>query len=95
MTGSHSGSTSTGSAPIGTTPAVSAATTNLHWTLQSPIKMSKVTPYYGKLGIKLSTDNYIPWSRVVEATLSPIDLFDYCLGKIPTPSDPGELLYWK
>jgi hypothetical protein len=28
-------------------------------------------------------------------TLSPIDLFNYCLGKIPTPSDPRELLYWK
>src|ERR1700722_18365272 len=95
MTGSCSGSTFAGSAPLVSGTSASATATTTHWTWDTPFETPKVTPVFGTLGVKLSTDNYIPWSRVVEAVLSALDLFCYCLGTLPKPSDPRELLYWK
>ena len=45
------------------------APTARHWTLNTPIEMSRVTPFYGKLSIKLATDNYVAWARVAETAL--------------------------
>ncbi len=66
-----------------------------HWTLKAPIEMSKVTPFYGKLGTKLSTSNYVAWARIVETALRSIGIFGYCDGSIALPTDVGEQIYWR
>src|SRR5436190_7648381 len=95
MTGSRSASTSNGSAPPTNTAGPSATNSTTHWTLLAPIEIAKLTPLYGKFGIKLSTDNYVAWARVAQTALTSAGLFVYCNGDLPEPSDPGQQIYWK
>ena len=75
----------------GTSQVVSAA----HWTLSGPIEISRISPLYGKLGIRLSSDNYVAWARVISTALKTVDLFGYCEGNIAQPKDAGEMLLWR
>jgi hypothetical protein len=72
-----------------------SSTTKAHWSLDTPIDIAKITPFYGKLGIKLSTDNYVAWARVAETSLRTVKLFEYCLGTVAMPTDAGDEIYWR
>jgi transposase InsO family protein len=79
------GSASSSKAPV-TTP---------HWSEKTPLDVTKVSPFFGRLGIKLSNDNYIPWSRIIETALKSVKVFEYCNGTAAIPTDADELANWK
>src|SRR3984957_1900689 len=79
--------------------AAAAATTApampVHWTFASTIDITKVTPFFSKLGIKLSSKNYVAWAQVTKTALRSINLFDYCDGSLSEPTDPAHGTSWR
>ncbi|KAG6852143.1 hypothetical protein C0991_002635, partial [Blastosporella zonata] len=60
-----------------------------HWSLMKDIDPSK----YGhllRLPHKLAPSNYITWITMIESNLNTVDLFKYCLGKVPKPEPKNE-----
>jgi hypothetical protein len=66
-----------------------------HWSEKTPLDVTKVSPFFGTLGIKLSNDNYIPWSRIIETALKSVKVFEYCNGTAAIPTDADKLVNWK
>ncbi|KAJ3489335.1 hypothetical protein NLI96_g2206 [Meripilus lineatus] len=78
-----------------TAPRVVTSTPIPHWSLVSPgaeIKLLKALP---AVTSKLTTENYHAWQALLRNQLELIDLFEYCVGDIPVPSEPTRRKLWK
>src|ERR1700730_10868930 len=96
MTGSGMSAPTSPTVPTGagTSSTSGKSSSTKHWTLSAAVEMNKFSPYYGRLGSKLSESNYTAWSRIAETALRSISVFEYCDGTLSKPADRDEARYW-
>src|SRR4051794_37102087 len=100
MSGTNPTSSTSNPMPPGTGSGTQTApggvgTSATHWTLAWPPEITKFFPLHGKLGVRLSTDNYVTWAHVAETVLCSLNVFGYCNGDLPCPMDATDMIYWR